>query len=197
MDAKYQLVIRSGPTLGKVFKLDQPSMVIGRDTKAEISILDGEISRRHARLTLHADKYYIEDLGSTNGSKVNGQPLYAPHLLRPGDVISLGDSLTLAFEMPQGDIYATADLLGLTPPESPDTEPQPAPLPEPPVQNPVETPKPATPVELDDQKKVSTWVVVLIIIVLLVLLICACGVGIVLLLPRLGLNILPAWLSFL
>ena len=51
---------------------------------------DGTVSGRHARVFRRDGSPYLEDLGSTNGTFVNGQPLAAERLLRPGDVVAVG-----------------------------------------------------------------------------------------------------------
>jgi hypothetical protein len=103
----YQLIMRSGPTPEKVFELTQPVIFIGREFSNEIVINDAEISRRHARLTAQTGGFVLDDMGSTNGTFVNGQRLLGPHLLRPGEVISFGDKISLSFEMQQFDPNAT------------------------------------------------------------------------------------------
>src|SRR3970040_517474 len=85
----YQLVIKSGPTPGKTFPLEKDEMYIGRDVSTDIVINDAEVSRRHARITRQADGFMLEDLGSTNGTFVEGQRLTAPRLLRAGETIML------------------------------------------------------------------------------------------------------------
>jgi len=103
----YQLVMRSGPNPGQTFELDQNEITIGRDIGNSIVINDAEISRKHARLFAQADGYVIEDTGSTNGTFVNGQRLMGPHLLRPGEVIFFGETVSLAYEAQQFDPNAT------------------------------------------------------------------------------------------
>ena len=51
------------------------------------------VSRRHARLTDHEGRLCVEDLNSTNGTRVNGRRLepFAPRVLAPGDAVALGD----------------------------------------------------------------------------------------------------------
>jgi pSer/pThr/pTyr-binding forkhead associated (FHA) protein len=71
----YQLVVNSGPNIGKVYPLTQSEIVIGRDPTNDIVINDAEVSRKHARLMLQAGSYVLEDLGSTNGTYVGGQKL--------------------------------------------------------------------------------------------------------------------------
>ena len=68
----------------------QSEIVIGRDASAELTIDDGSVSRRHARVTQTTRGFQIHDLGSTNGTLVNGQAV-AEIDLEYGDRIELGD----------------------------------------------------------------------------------------------------------
>jgi pSer/pThr/pTyr-binding forkhead associated (FHA) protein len=103
----YQLVMRTGPESDRVFELQLGVLTIGRDSSNEITINDSEVSRKHARLTAQAGGYILEDLGSTNGTFVNGQRLLGPHLLRAGELILLGENVSLTFEAAQFDPDAT------------------------------------------------------------------------------------------
>jgi len=103
----YQLVMRSGPTPGRVYELTQPKATIGRDPTNEIVINHPEMSRKHAILTLQTGGYVIEDTGSTNGTYVHGQRLMGPHLLRPGELILFGENISLAYEALPFDADAT------------------------------------------------------------------------------------------
>lgn len=94
----YLLIMRTGPVPGKTFELTKTETYIGRDINNDIVINDSEVSRKHARLILQAGGYVLEDLGSTNGTFVNGQRLMGPHVLRPGELILLGENVSLAFE---------------------------------------------------------------------------------------------------
>jgi hypothetical protein len=94
----YQLIMRTGPTPGRVFELTKSEIYIGRDVSNDIVVNDAEVSRKHARLILQAAGYMLEDLGSTNGSFVNGQRLMGPHILRPGEVVMFGENISMAFE---------------------------------------------------------------------------------------------------
>lgn len=98
MTSQFQLIMRSGPTPGATFNLEGDQLTIGRDSANEIVINDAEISRRHARLTYQGGKYVLEDLGSTNGTFVNGQRLAGPRVLKPGEVVSFGEQIVLVFE---------------------------------------------------------------------------------------------------
>lgn len=95
----YQLIMRTGPTPGKVFELDKSEIYLGRDVSNDIVVNDSEVSRKHARMIMQAGGYILEDLGSTNGTFVGGQRLMGPHGLRPGEVVMLGENVTLAFEV--------------------------------------------------------------------------------------------------
>ncbi len=99
-EPQFQLVIRKGPQVGQVFHLDAHSLIIGRDPMSDITINDPEISRQHARLTLMEEGFQIEDLGSTNGTFVNGQRLSnEPVSLQPGQAINMGSGVRLVYEI--------------------------------------------------------------------------------------------------
>src|SRR5512142_2642718 len=139
----YQLVMRSGPTPGATFSLQGDQLVIGRDTSSAIAINDAEVSRKHARLNYQGGKYVIEDLGSTNGTFVNGQRLVSPVVLKSGDVISLGEQIVLMYEVLMPDVGETV----MSPRRSaPASQPRPAPMPQPsPAQQQYYAPPPPPP----------------------------------------------------
>jgi pSer/pThr/pTyr-binding forkhead associated (FHA) protein len=107
MASQYQLIMRSGPTPGAAFNLEGDQITIGRDPSNTITINDAEISRRHAHLTYQGGKYILEDLGSTNGTFVNGQRLAGPRVLKSGEVVSFGEQIVLVFENIAFDAGAT------------------------------------------------------------------------------------------
>lgn len=94
----YQLTMRAGPTPGKVFPVEGEDISIGREPGNSVVINDAEISRRHSHIQLRSGAYVVEDLGSTNGTFVNGIRLSGPHALKAGDEISLGEQIKLVFE---------------------------------------------------------------------------------------------------
>jgi pSer/pThr/pTyr-binding forkhead associated (FHA) protein len=100
---QYQLVMRSGPTMGKAYGLGKSEIAIGRDPSNDIVINDAEVSRKHARLLFQDELYVLEDLGSTNGTFINGQRLESPQVLEPGDMILLGENINITFELLQPD----------------------------------------------------------------------------------------------
>ena len=107
MAAQFQFVMRSGPTPGATYSLEGDQIVIGRDSSNGVVINDAEISRKHARLTFQGGKYVLEDLGSTNGSFVNGQRLAGPVVLKSGDVVSFGEQIVLMYDALSVDAGAT------------------------------------------------------------------------------------------
>jgi pSer/pThr/pTyr-binding forkhead associated (FHA) protein len=71
------------------------TLVIGRSRSCDLRLPSGDASRRHAEIVGTADGYLLRDLGSTNGSFVNGEPV-TEHLLSPGDRIQISGS-TITF----------------------------------------------------------------------------------------------------
>jgi pSer/pThr/pTyr-binding forkhead associated (FHA) protein len=80
--------------------------ILGRDAAADITLPDPAISRRHARLYCGADGVWLEDLGSTNGTYINGDRLTVPYRLRDGDEVRLGNCLA-TFHGVQNEADAT------------------------------------------------------------------------------------------
>lgn len=103
----YHLVMRVGPSPGKIYELTEEEVVLGRDIGNEIVINDAEISRRHTRLSMQEDGYVVEDLGSTNGTFVNGEKISGSTVLQPGQTIRMGENITLSYEIAGFDPDAT------------------------------------------------------------------------------------------
>src|SRR5438874_627109 len=82
---------------GQELELTKPVVVLGRDPSVDIVLNSPGVSRQHARVTLQGYQYFIEDLGSSNGTFLNGQPISGPTVLHPNDQIELGTSLMLVF----------------------------------------------------------------------------------------------------
>ena len=103
--------------------LDRP-VTLGRDPKAELTLQDEGISRRHCRIAFDKEKgaFFIEDLGSTNGTLLNGKRLQATKKLEAGDRIYLGacvvkftysDALEVGYHAQMDVLVGTDDLTGL------------------------------------------------------------------------------------
>ena len=93
-----KLIIEQGPTPGQEIELAKDEFVIGRIADNDLVIPDPSISRRHARLLRQGGQTVLEDLGSSNGTYLNGQRLSAPTLLRSGDTFTLGPAIRLRFQ---------------------------------------------------------------------------------------------------
>ncbi|HVN53846.1 MAG TPA: FHA domain-containing protein [Anaerolineaceae bacterium] len=197
----YQLVMQSGPNQGKVAPLEKSEIFLGRDLSNDVVINDAEISRRHARLVLQAGGYVLEDLGSTNGTTVNGQRLMGPYILRAGDMITLGEHVNMVFEEVAFDPDATVAAAAFRP-QSPQTAAVAPPPPPPVAANPSQAsasasppqssayqpPHPAPPPPaysgqvpsgpsqgVAEPKRRSPLTVILIVLGILLLIACVCG----------------------
>lgn len=95
-----RLVIQAGPKAGQIINVGASVLSFGRESNNDVIFSDPEISRRHARLMSQGDGYALEDLNSTNGTFVNGQPVHGRVALYHGDVIKLGESVQFLFEQP-------------------------------------------------------------------------------------------------
>jgi hypothetical protein len=107
MTNTYKLIVQSGTGMGTEFPLEKVELFLGRDVTSDLVINDPEVSRRHLRLVMDGATYRIEDLGSTNGTFIHGQRLSGPILLKPGEVITLGEKIVLRFEATSTDPNAT------------------------------------------------------------------------------------------
>jgi hypothetical protein len=88
-----KLRVESAPGLraGAAYDLTQGAL-LGRGSEADIVLQDSFSSSSHARLYPQGDSVVVEDLGSTNGTYLNGEPLGGPQPLHDGDRIRIGDS---------------------------------------------------------------------------------------------------------
>ncbi|MDW8106600.1 MAG: FHA domain-containing protein [Armatimonadota bacterium] len=95
--AATRLVVVQGPHAGQAFDLSSDLMTIGREPIHPIALTsDMGVSRRHAQIIRQGDQTLIEDLGSTNGTYVNGVRITAPTPLKAGDTIQMGNTVLRA-----------------------------------------------------------------------------------------------------
>lgn len=88
---KLRVETAAGLHSGAAYDVSQGA-VLGRGAQADIQLEDTFASSRHAQLVVHGAQVVIEDLASTNGTYLNGEPLTGPQPLHPGDRIRIGDS---------------------------------------------------------------------------------------------------------
>jgi len=100
---KLKLLGSDDKTVSKEFELADAEIVVGRDDSADLTIPAQAISRRHAKLTRKGDAYEIEDLGSSNGTFINGEKLTGVRRLKNGDQVRFGQITTLTYEAPAAE----------------------------------------------------------------------------------------------
>jgi hypothetical protein len=140
MNSQYPhlLVIQEGPSAGKTYPLEADEILIGREPNSTLQIDSPGVSRKHARLIFQNNQYLLEDLGSSNGTFVNGERISKSWSLKNGDIISLGRMIQLEYRIALPPVSATMiegelPLVGVTiieeAPQQPlvPTQPPPAP----------------------------------------------------------------------
>lgn len=95
------LTVRQGANVGQRYTAHKDSLVLGRQSGNDIQINDRQISPQHARISWQNGRFVITDLGSLNGTTVNGRPLVGSFPLRDGDIVGLGN-VALAFQVLRG-----------------------------------------------------------------------------------------------
>jgi len=102
----------AGPFQGTAFSLSERNVSIGRDPSNDLWIADHALSRQHCLLVAQDGQFAIRDLGSKNGTLVNGMPI-GEHLLHDGDHISVGDSVFI-FQLEEGEVHLERSPVELT-----------------------------------------------------------------------------------
>ncbi len=93
------LTVLTGTSTGHIYKLAHGSHVIGRKESSELRITDDGISRQHARVRCEGDLIFVEDMGSRNGTYVNGRLIKDPTPLHDGDKIQVGRTTVIRFAL--------------------------------------------------------------------------------------------------
>jgi pSer/pThr/pTyr-binding forkhead associated (FHA) protein len=109
---KLALRFISGKYQGGEYPLGmQAEIVIGRSSDLDMVLVEDMVSRKHARITMQADQIWIEDLGSTNGTFVNGEKIKRAHL-KEGDRVLIGTSIlkVIAGDAPREGMDAKREL---------------------------------------------------------------------------------------
>ena len=87
------VAIVEGGNKGEVIPLEQAPLLIGRGNDAAIRLDDDYVSTRHARIGSSGDQWYVEDLGSTNGTYVGSSRISQPTAISLGSQIRIGKSI--------------------------------------------------------------------------------------------------------
>jgi hypothetical protein len=170
--ASFRLVVRRGPQPNQVFELTRDTVTIGRDITNDITINDPEVSRHHSRMIRTGTGYTIEDLRSTNGTFVNRQRVTGPYALSHGDMIGMGETVTLSYEV-IGAPASASTVVGAGAAPAPAARPAPAAAPPP-----AYSPPPVVMPVAEEVEGENRWRTIAIVIgVGLVVCICAFVVG--------------------
>jgi len=111
------LVGQSGPLSGQRWMV-RDSLVVGRDAGCDVMIPSRQVSRNHARLLVTGDGTSIEDLGSKNGTHLNGETLSEAEILNDGDVIQIAFAQQFIFLSSDATMpLEMGDLEGMVPPQ--------------------------------------------------------------------------------
>jgi pSer/pThr/pTyr-binding forkhead associated (FHA) protein len=85
------LVVTTEAGQREVHRVDRPSMTLGRAVDVDLPLTSPRVSRRHAQLTWDGERFVVEDLGSKNGTRINGTPVAGPTPIADGDTLELAD----------------------------------------------------------------------------------------------------------
>jgi hypothetical protein len=110
------LVVQEGQLAGKRWSLNKTEFVIGRGEDCDIVLPDRQVSRHHFRVVRDEDGYNVEDLGSKNGTYINGAPVRGSMQLQDGDEIQVALSVRLMFVGAEATLPLTQEMLRVAQP---------------------------------------------------------------------------------
>lgn len=122
-----RLVVQQGADRGRSFAILPAGLIVGRATECDVPLDDAEVSRRHARFTWHGTRLLAEDLGSANGTLVNGRAITGPQPLNERDLIGIGNTVFIIQGLVSRELTATARNMDAVAPAMPSRYPAPAP----------------------------------------------------------------------
>jgi tetratricopeptide (TPR) repeat protein len=103
-----RLIIVAGADVGLEWGFKQPEVVIGRDEDCQLVLSDIAVSRKHAKITLEGARFFLSDLGSGNGTLLNGARIDARVELSAGDEIVIGERTMRFVELNEAPPTAAA-----------------------------------------------------------------------------------------
>lgn len=110
------VIIYDGALAGTRWPLDKETVTFGRAADCDVVIAERQISRYHARLERDGEGYVLRDLGSKNGTFVNGEAVHGqPYHLRDGDEIALAKTVRLGFVAGEATLPLEEALLPILP----------------------------------------------------------------------------------
>ena len=110
------LVVQEGQLAGKRWTLNRSEFVVGRGEECEVVLPDRQVSRRHFRIVRDENGYSVEDLGSKNGTYVNGAAVRGSVQLQDGDEIQVALSVRLLFVGAEATLPLTQEMLRVAQP---------------------------------------------------------------------------------
>jgi pSer/pThr/pTyr-binding forkhead associated (FHA) protein len=121
---KHSLLMTVGPSVGRIYPLNDIIVTVGRDLSNDIVIQDPEISRYHLRLRRQKQVFIVEDMGSTNGTFLNNLPLHEPQALVGDDVLKLGTTVQLQYicQTAETELEEETDKIATPPSKPSDTQ---------------------------------------------------------------------------
>jgi pSer/pThr/pTyr-binding forkhead associated (FHA) protein len=155
------LLVRSGALRGRRLPITVSAVNIGRADYNDLVIADPSVSTTHARLQRKDELWVVSDLGSTNGTYVEGEPVTGETALTPGTTLRFGDVSALfePHDEPQPGARRAAVEAAPTPPVE---EPRPAQPPRPSARRPIRAAAPK-------QSGTPTWLIALLLVAALVI----------------------------
>lgn len=120
----WQLIINGPGYFDTAYELPEGETLLGRADENDVILSGDQVSRRHARLFFDNNELFFEDLGSRNGTRVNGSFLVETHHVQDGDIFTIGEN-TMAvrrpteFEVAKTELLAEDDPLRASLPEQP------------------------------------------------------------------------------
>lgn len=100
----YQITAKTGSAKGTSWVVKPDALVFGRDITCDIKVSDPLVSRRHCEVTLNGDSILLKDLGSSNATFVNGDPVKEA-VLRAGDEVAVGSAIFLVTRVREMGVY--------------------------------------------------------------------------------------------
>jgi pSer/pThr/pTyr-binding forkhead associated (FHA) protein len=91
--APTNLVVTEGPNEGQIVPLELQPILMGRGSDAALRLDDDYVSTRHARIATNGEQWFVEDLGSTNGTYLGSQRVTTPTPIAVGTPVRLGKTV--------------------------------------------------------------------------------------------------------